>query len=136
MIEPAIMNTMESQVTEKVPMHVIRIGPNFDAQAEHNLESAVYQVQEARGKHVLLDLEALKTIDSRGLGKLFLAYHHLNRNQIRLGLVNPTPAVKEMLDFVNFSQVVKIFESVDKALELEGHALTSARQEPVQVLEG
>ncbi len=136
MNKPTLMNTMESQVANVVPMHVIRIGANFDSQAEHNLEAAVFQVQEAKGKHVLLDLEGLTTIDSRGLGKLFLAYHHLNRNQIRLGLINPSPAVKEMLDFVNFSQVVKIFGSVEEAVEAEGQIPSILKRDMVHVLDG
>ena len=106
-------------------MHMITLGACLDAQAEHLLESAVYQAQEAQSRHILLNLQALTRIDSRGLGKLFLTYHHLNRQKIRLSLVNPRPMVREMLEFVNFSKLVQIYNSLDEVIALEYHILES-----------
>ncbi len=100
-------------------MHIITLGASLDAQAEYLLESAVLQAQEAQGRHILLNLEALHTIDSRGLGKLFLTYHHLNRKRIRLSIVNPRPMVREMLDFVNFPKLVKIYDRMDDIVDPE-----------------
>jgi len=91
------MSTMYTQPTLIHDMHVITLGACFDVFAEPALESAVLHVQEVQGKHIILNLEALATLDSRALGKLFLTYHHLNRKQIRLSMVNPRPAVREML---------------------------------------
>ena len=100
-------------------MHIITLGTCLDAQAEHLLESAVYQAQKAHGRHILLNLQALTMIDSRGLGKLFLTYHHLNRQKIRLSMVNPKPVVREMLEFVNFPKLVRIYNSMDEIVEPE-----------------
>lgn len=104
---------------------MITLGACLDAQAEHLLESAVYQAQEAQSRHILLNLEALTRIDSRGLGKLFLTYHHLNRQKIRLSMVNPRPMVREMLEFVNFTKLVQIYDSMDDVLALECNILES-----------
>ena len=95
-------------------MHIITLGACLDAQAENILESAVLQAQEAQGRHILLDLQALTMIDSRGLGKLFLTYHHLNRQGIHLSMVNPRPTVREMLEFVNFPKLVRIYDSMEE----------------------
>jgi anti-anti-sigma factor len=100
-------------------MHVITLGTCFDVYAEPALESAVLHVQEVQGKHIILNLEALATLDSRALGKLFLTYHHLNRKQIRLSMVNPRPAVREMLAFVNFPQIVPIYDSIEEVVAFE-----------------
>jgi anti-anti-sigma factor len=108
------MNYMSTPVSQPSPLHLITLGACLDAQAEHLLESAVYRAQEAQGRHILLNLQALTTIDSRGLGKLFLTYHHLNRQNIRLSMVNPSPMVREMLEFVNFPTLVKIYNSLDE----------------------
>ncbi len=113
------MNRVSTLPNPHSNMHVITLGACLDAQAEHVLESAVYQAQEAQGRHILLNLQALTTIDSRGLGKLFLTYHHLNRQHIRLSLVNPRPMVREMLEFVNFSKLVRIYNSMDEILTQE-----------------
>ena len=110
------MNCLSTQPTHHSDMHMITLGSCLDAQAEHLLESAVYQAQEAHGQHILLDLRALTTIDSRGLGKLFLTYHHLNRQKIRMSMVNPQPIVREMLEFVNFTKLVKIYDSMDEVI--------------------
>ena len=107
------MNDVSTQAATHSNFHIIALGACLDAHAEHLLESAVHQAQEAHGRHILLNLEALSTIDSRGLGKLFLTYHHLNRQNIRLSLVNPRPMVREMLEFVNFPKLVRIYESID-----------------------
>ena len=111
---------MPIQASPRSPMHIITLGACLDAQAENLLESAVLQAEEAQGRHILLDLQALTTIDSRGLGKLFLTYHHLNRQGIRLSMVNPRPMVREMLEFVNFPKLVQIYDSMGEIVG-QGH---------------
>ena len=112
------MNRVPTHSLHLSDMHIITLGACLDAQAEHRLEAAVCQAQEAQGQHILLDLQALTKIDSRGLGKLFLTYHHLNRQNIRLSMVNPSPMVREMLEFVNFQKLVPIYDSLK---EIDGH---------------
>ena len=119
------MHPLPMPPTHHLTMHMITLGACLDAQAEHLLESAVYQAQEAQCRHIFLNLQALTTIDSRGLGKLFLTYHHLNRQKIRLSMVNPRPMVREMLEFVNFTKLVRIYDSLDEVAALEYHILES-----------
>jgi len=119
------MNRLSTQPSHNSNMHMITLGACLDTHAEHLLESAVYQAQEAQGRHILLNLQALTTIDSRGLGKLFLTYHHLNRQKIRLSMVNPRPMVREMLEFVNFTKLVRIYDSMDEVVALECNILES-----------
>ena len=121
------MNRVPTQPPHLSDMHIITLWACLDAQAEHLLESAVYEVQEAQGRHILLNLEALTTIDSRGLGKLFLTYHHLNRQNIRLSMVNPRPMVREMLEFVNFPKLVRIYDSLDEIVGQEQDVLETSR---------
>lgn len=121
-----MMSTMHTQPTPIDDMHVIAFGTCFDGSAEPALEEAVLQVQEIQGKHIILNMEALTTLNSRALGKLFLTYHHLNRKQIRLSMVNPKPAVREMLAFVNFPQIVPIYDSVDAVVAFEQRQVESS----------
>jgi len=104
-------------------MHVITLGACLDTEAEHDLESAVCQAQEDHGQHILLNLQALTTIDSRGLGKLFLTYHHLSRQKIRLSMVSPRPMVRELLEFVNFPKLVPIYNSMEEVVAKENGAM-------------
>ena len=107
------MNYSLNQHSFDQDTHVITLGSYLDVSGEHDLESAVYHVQKIQGKHILLNLQGLQNIDSRGLGKLFLTYHHLHRNHIRLSIVSPRPCVREMLDFVNFRKIVPIYDSLN-----------------------
>ncbi|MDH5563356.1 MAG: STAS domain-containing protein [Nitrospirota bacterium] len=101
-------------------MYVITLGACLDdAETEHALESAVFQAQKAQGRHILLNLQALTRIDSRGLGKLFLTYHHLSRQKIRLSMVSPRPMVRELLEFVNFPKLVPLYDSMEEVLARE-----------------
>lgn len=120
------MSRMPIQPTSIDDMHVITFGTCFDGSAEPALEAAVLQVQELQGKHIILNMESLTTLNSRALGKLFLTYHHLHRKRIRLSMVNPRPAVREMLTFVNFPQIVPIFDSVDAVVAFEQRQLESS----------
>jgi len=104
-------------------MYVITLGASLDAETEHALESAVYQAQKAQGQHILLNLQALTTIDSRGLGKLFLTYHHLSRQKIRLSMVSPRPVVRELLEFVNFPKLAPLYHSMEDLLAREPGAM-------------
>ena|SRR5690606_616320 len=105
---------VQAQLTTLNDMHVITLGPCFDIHAEPALESAVLQVQEVHGKHIILNLQAVAFLDSRAIGKLFLTYHHLSRKHIRLSMVNPRPAVREILEFVNFPRIVPIYDSIEE----------------------
>ena len=121
------MNRVSTQPTHHLPVHIISLGARLDAQAEHLLELAVHQAQEAQGRHILLNLQALTTLDSRGLGKLFLTYHHLNRQNIRLSMVSPQPMVREMLEFVNFPKLVRIYDSMDEIASQESSVMETSR---------
>lgn len=110
---------MQTQLTLFHDMHVITLGACFDIHAEPALESAVLQVQEVHGKHIVLNLQAVTFLDSRALGKLFLTYHHLSRKHIRLSMVHPRPAVREILEFVNFPRIVPIYESIEEIVASE-----------------
>ena len=124
------MNRVSTQPETHVRLHVIMLGACFDAQAEHALELAVYQAQEAQCQHVLLNLQALTIIDSRGLGKLFLTYHHLSRQRIRLSMLSPRPLVREMLEFVNFPKLVPIYHSMEDVTMHEQAIMKSASRYP------
>lgn len=124
------MNRISTQPTTHLSLHVIMLGACFDAQAEDALEIAVYQAQEAHCQHILLNLQALTTIDSRGLGKLFLMYHHLSRQRIRLSIMSPRPLVREMLEFVNFPKLVPIYHSMEDVAMDDPAMIKSASHYP------
>ena len=120
------MNRVSTHPPHSSKLHIITLGACLDGHAEHILESAVCQAEEAHGQHILLDLQALIMIDSRALGKLFLTYHHLNRQNIRLSMVNPRPMVREMLEFVNFPKLVQIYDSLDEIVGQEKDVLEAS----------
>ena len=90
---------------------VIILSGRFDKSARVGLETAIAQAEEALCHHIILDLANVSSIDSAGIGKLFLAYHHLHRKGIQLSLMNPRPVVEKILNLVKLSTVMPICKS-------------------------
>ena len=52
-------------------IHVINVGKCLDIQTDLHLEAAVPHIQEQHGRHIVLNLQVMETMDSRGLGNCF-----------------------------------------------------------------
>ena len=87
---------------------VVNLSGRFDKSARAVLERALAESQETTTRHIVLDLANVSALDSAGIGKLFLTYHHLRRKGISLSLVNPRPNVRELLDLVHISLSIPI----------------------------
>ena len=90
---------------------VIILSGRFDKSARVGLETAIAQAEEARCHHIILDLANVSSIDSAGIGKLFLTYRHLQRKSIQLSLLDPRPVVQEILNLVELSKVLAIHKT-------------------------
>lgn len=96
--------------------YVIALRGQLGYKAKLGLEVAILGAQEARARHIILDFSDVTWVDSTGLGKLLLTYHHLNRKKVGISIVNPKPEVREVLELVKLSQLVPIYPSIDDAV--------------------
>jgi anti-sigma B factor antagonist len=74
---------------------------------------------------LLLDLTALRFIDSSALHMVVQAYERLRREGGVLALVHPTRMVSRVLHLTAIDQMITVYDSVDEAVE-------AFRQRPFQ----
>ena len=100
----------------KEDIYVITLCGQFGYKAKLGLEVAILGAQEARAKHIILEFSEVSWVDSAGLGKLLLTYHHLNRRKVAISIVNPKPEIREILELVDIPRIVPIYASVEEAI--------------------
>lgn len=67
-------------------------------------------------RHFLLDLSSVPFMDSSGMNIILRVYQETRRTAGSVHVINPTPAVRRVLDLTGVSITVPISESVDEAL--------------------
>lgn len=92
-------------VTILAPQGKITIGAGDIA-----LRDAVIETLEAGSLHILLDLEAVSTIDSSGIGEMVSAYTTVTNRGGKLKLVNLPAKVQDIL---TITQLITVFEAYD-----------------------
>jgi len=87
---------------------VLRLSGRFDKSARVPVETALASVERNPCKQVILDFSKVSSMDSAGIGKLLLLYHSLRKRNVVLTVVNPRPAVEELLHLVNLATIIPI----------------------------
>ena len=105
---------------------VITISGRFDHNHEVALETALWQAEQKDCRQVIFNLENLSSIDKAGIGNILFAHYRLKRKGILLSLVNPRPSVHKVLQFVELTLLLPIFNSIDEAVFSSNHGLSSA----------
>ncbi|MEU8588929.1 STAS domain-containing protein [Streptomyces sp. NPDC048664] len=67
-------------------------------------------------RHLLLDLSSVPFMDSSGINIVLRAYKETRQADGSIGLIDPTPAVRRILDLTGVSLTVPSFGSADDAL--------------------
>lgn len=83
------------------------------AQELDELRKEVFEQSDSR---VIIDLSRVTRIDSAGLGQLMSCYSHLVKNRGALKMVNPAPAIKELLDMTGLSTLIPTFHDEKEAV--------------------
>ncbi len=105
---------------------VITISGRFDHNHEVALETALWQAEQKECRQVIFNLENLSSMDKAGIGNILVAHYRLKRKGILLSLVNPKPSVHKVLQFVELTLLLPIFNSIDEAFFSSNHGLSSA----------
>jgi len=81
------------------------------------LRGKIYRLLEKGTKKVVLDLELLRVINSMGLGVLVATLTSLRKRGGDLYLARPTHKVEGVLTLTQLTRVIKIYDSVDRAVK-------------------
>jgi len=109
---------------------VITISGRFDHNNEVALEAALWQAEQRECRHVIFNLGNLSSMDKAGIGNIMFAYYRLKRKGILLSLVNPKPSVHKVLQFVELTLLLPIFNSIDEAVLSPNGGLSSSELHP------
>jgi len=79
-------------------------------------KAAVEKATEARCKHLILNFEQVRFVDSAGLGLLVIASQSFKRLQSQVSLLKPQTYVREIMSLANIPKMIPIYESEEDAL--------------------
>lgn len=69
----------------------------------------------SRRRHVIIDLSGVTYIDSTGFSELLAHRRIYHENNLYVVLASPQPHVRNVIDRLNFYQVIPVFPSVETA---------------------
>ncbi|MDA0738787.1 MAG: STAS domain-containing protein [Nitrospirae bacterium] len=94
---------------------ILTLSGRFDQRNDMDLETALLRGDEKRVRHVIFNLEQISTIDTAGIGRIYVTFFRLKEKGVCLSLVNPKPSVREIFDLVEIPKVMRVFESDEAA---------------------
>jgi anti-anti-sigma factor len=108
------VHLLECEVNETPVANIVRPAGEVDLSTvsilRHALATAV-----ALGRHVVVDLSDVTFIDSTGFRELLIHRRMCREDDRLMVLVNPRPPVQNVIDTLNFYQMIPVFPSLDVA---------------------
>ena len=101
--------TIETRVDGDVAL--IALAGEFDLAAVQNFEQELSRLEADAPTVVVVDLTALKFMDSSGLRALVMADHRARRAQRRLAIVPGPPAVKRVFEITQLDERLDLVEN-------------------------
>ena len=81
------------------------------------LRNAVHEALGAGAKNILINLGAVSTLDSFGIGELVSTYTTVTNRGGKLKLVNLPPKVADILQITQLITVFEVFDDEDEAVK-------------------
>jgi anti-sigma B factor antagonist len=81
------------------------------------LQQAVKQLMSKGKRFFVINLKAVRHLDSFGLGQLVATYQNIRGQKGDLKLVNPNSTVKDLLRYTRIDTVVQVLPSEAEAVE-------------------
>jgi len=105
-------------VDGKVPVTVIHVTGDIDANSHQSLDSKVEEVVNGGVKHILLDLTANSYMSSAGFRSMHKIYTALKDKGEGAGvkLLNPNDEVKRLMKAMGFESFFPVFNNLDEAV--------------------
>jgi len=95
---------------------ILALSGRFDQKNDMALETALLRAEERQVQHVVFNLEQISTINTAGIGRIYVTFFRLKQKGMCLSLINPKPSVREILDLVEIPKIMRVFESDEAAL--------------------
>jgi anti-anti-sigma factor len=79
-------------------------------------KAAVEKAKQAGCRHLMVNLEQVRFVDSAGLGLLVLVSQSFKLLQAQVSMLKPQSYVREIMSLANISKMIPIYESEEDAL--------------------
>jgi anti-anti-sigma factor len=79
-------------------------------------KSAVEKAKQAGCRHLIVNLEHVRFVDSAGLGLLVLVSQTFKLQQVQISLLKPQSYVREIMGLANIPKMIPIYESEEDAV--------------------
>ncbi len=90
--------------------------PRLDAHNSDELKDYIAKLLEGNESRLVVDLSAVRFIDSSGLGALLSGYKNANLHRASLVLAGLQARVQAMFELTRLNRVFEIYRDVDEAL--------------------
>jgi len=110
---------LEINIVRNGACSVVHIEGDIDLKTSPDLRAAILDLYEKRGQErVILDLSAVKYIDSSGVASLVEGLQEAKKRNARFILSALNDAPRHVLELTRLNKVFEITKTVDEALQL------------------
>lgn len=102
----------------------------IDASNSEDLYSDLARVL-LKSNRIILDLSRLEVLDSSGLGLLLNCYREIKDNGGQMFVVANSPLVLSLFQLVHFNKIIKIYKTMERAIESLNVPSLGGANEPV-----
>src|SRR5215469_15619663 len=99
------------------PVTILELGEQLKQENVPEFRDTLQQLVEQGQIHLLLDCSRIQKIDSVGIGSLVGNWISLKKRGGKLGLLNPSARVREVLQIAGLQGVIEWFDDIGKALK-------------------
>ena len=79
-------------------------------------KAAVEKARQAGCRHLIVNLEQVRFVDSAGLGLLVLVSQNFKLQQAQISMLKPQSYVREIMSLANIPKMIPIYEREEDAL--------------------
>ena len=79
-------------------------------------KAAAEKAKQAGCRHLIVNLEQVRFVDSAGLGLLVLVSQNFKLQQVQISMLKPQSYVREIMSLANISKMIPIYEREEDAL--------------------
>lgn len=95
---------------------ILSLRGEFTFAARRTFVEAVEQAYATGCRHLILNLEGVRFVDSAALGVLAVTQHRCSLDNRRFSLVSPQPYVQEIFKLASLDQLIPIYATEEAAL--------------------
>ena len=108
---------MQITLKEEKGIHIFSLDGRFDAHSAGDVEKELNLAISKGARKLLLDMDSVEYMSSAGLRILLAVAKKLKKEEGDIKLCSLKPYVKEVFDIAGFTQIFKIYNTTEEAIQ-------------------